>query len=85
MSLAITRIDGKDHGLKTLVTVQSMKGMQTREFDTSYVVFIQAMAAYNDGAHVQNAFSFLSTADREFLMTGTTQEEWDELFSEEDS
>lgn len=34
---------------------------------------------------VQNVFPNLSADDREFIVTGITSEEWDEMFSEEDN
>lgn len=37
-----------------------------------------------NGKFVQDAFRFLSAAEREFIMTGITSEEWDELFPDDD-
>lgn len=34
--------------------------------------------------HMQNIFPQLNAEQREFLMTGSTQQEWDELFGTED-
>jgi hypothetical protein len=39
-------------------------------------------AAFNSGAHIQNALSHLSDGDREFILTGSTEEEWDAEFKE---
>lgn len=36
------------------------------------------------GQKIQEAFSFLSDGEREFLMTGILPDEWDALFSEEE-
>jgi hypothetical protein len=36
------------------------------------------------GDFVQDAFRFLNADEREFLMTGITGEEWNELFPEDD-
>ena len=36
--------------------------------------------ARDNGALIQNAFPYLSADEREFLMTGTPPEVWDELF-----
>ena len=38
--------------------------------------------AYQDGAMIQIAFPHLSDADREFILTGVTGEEWIEMFGE---
>jgi hypothetical protein len=37
---------------------------------------------YLQGACIQDAFPNLSKADREFIKTGITDEEWEELFRE---
>lgn len=41
-------------------------------------------AAWKAGAFVQDAFPHLSPSDREWFMTGMTDEEWDKLFDEEE-
>ncbi len=40
------------------------------------------LIAWEGGVHAQNAFPNLSAGDREFIMTGTTDEEWDAAFKE---
>lgn len=42
------------------------------------------VAKYEAGALVQDAFPSLPTADREFFITGVTQEEWDDVFGGEE-
>ena len=37
---------------------------------------------WESGGLIQNVFPFLSEDDREFIMTGITPEEWEELFGE---
>ena len=44
----------------------------------------EQMAAYKDGALIQIAFPDLTADQREFILTGITKEEWDELFKETD-
>lgn len=39
--------------------------------------------AWRSGALIQDAFSHLNADDREFILTGITAEEWDEIFSDE--
>lgn len=36
-----------------------------------------------DGTLIQRAMPHLSASDREFIISGITQEEWDELFKED--
>lgn len=43
-----------------------------------FMVGYQLWAA---GELIQNAFPMLSADEREFIMTGCTPEEWDEMFS----
>lgn len=38
---------------------------------------------YNRGALIQDAFPSLTSSQREFYMTGITQEEWDNAFPSE--
>lgn len=50
-------------------------------------VTIEAYSAWvrgDDTRFVQDAFPHLSADDREFLVSGTIPEEWDELFPEEE-
>lgn len=42
------------------------------------------MAAWRSGVLAQNAFPQLSAGQREFIMTGITDEEWDDTFKPED-
>lgn len=44
----------------------------------------EQIAAWQGGELIQNAMPHLSADDREFLMTGATPEEWDEMFGEEE-
>ena len=39
--------------------------------------------AWRSGALIQDAFPHLNADDREFILTGITAEEWDEIFSDE--
>lgn len=38
------------------------------------------IAKYHNGASVQDAFPHLTADQREFIISGTTAEEWDNLF-----
>ncbi len=44
----------------------------------------EQMAAYKNGALIQVAFPNLTADQREFILTGITGDEWDELFRETD-
>lgn len=42
----------------------------------------QLRAYYEKGMLLQNAFPDIDKADREFIKTGITQEEWDAVFKD---
>ena len=50
--------------------------------DCSIEQYEKGLKEYNNGALIQNAFPFLSPNEREFLLTGLFEEEWDGLFEE---
>lgn len=62
------------------VTRKSMMSGITRTRDLP--ITEAQLEAWKNGALVQNAFPNLSPSDREFLMTGTTDEEWNAAFAE---
>jgi len=43
----------------------------------------EALYAYRQGVHIQTAMPMLTNGEREFLMSGISQEGWDQLFSDE--
>ena len=50
----------------------------TRRFHTlDLPVTAEQLRAYEEGALVQEAFPNLSAAEREFILTGITAEEWE--------
>lgn len=44
----------------------------------------EQLNAYERGALLQNAFPNLSSAEREFIKSGITDEEWQSIFAEEE-
>jgi hypothetical protein len=49
-------------------------------------ITVEQVAAYTRGGIlIQDAFPQLSASEREFYMTGVTQEEWDDMFKEDES
>ena len=50
----------------------------------SVVVKLTDYERWLDGVLVQNAFPNLSAEEREFIITGTTPEEWDYEFGDDD-
>lgn len=43
------------------------------------------LKAWHDGALIQDAMPNVSPDDREFILTGVTKEEWDELMKEDEA
>jgi len=44
--------------------------------------FSECMTRWQEGERIQHAFPTLSADQREFLMTGSTPEEWDAIFKD---
>ena len=42
------------------------------------------LAAYEDGALIQSAFPYLTSEQRELMLTGLTDDMWDNIFGEEE-
>ena len=61
----------------TIKRTSSLTGVtRTKEID----VTIEQVLAWEEGELIQNAMPHLSADDREFIKTGITGEEWDQLF-----
>ena len=54
--------------------------VRTRDLDITEAQF----EAWQNGALIQDAMPQLSVSDREFLINGVTDEEWRQVFGEED-
>jgi hypothetical protein len=53
-----------------------------REIEIQLEKFEKGMDAWNNGKLIQKAFPDLSASDREFIKSGITDEEWNEMFFE---
>ena len=65
------------------ITRKSMMSGVTRT--RNLPVTPEQIREWEGGMLIQNAMPHLSMADREFVMTGVTDKEWQEEFAEEDS
>lgn len=45
----------------------------------------QQMQSYKNGAMIQDAFPTLSASDREFILSGMTDDDWTHVFGEEEA
>ena len=43
----------------------------------------EQLARWQSGERIQNVMPYLSASDREFIMTGITDDEWDQAFGED--
>lgn len=43
----------------------------------------EQLARWQRGERIQDAMPYLSASDREFIMTGITDDEWDQAFGED--
>ena len=69
-------------GEKMKVTMTSLLSGKTRTRDIP--ITQEQLASWKAGEAIQDAMPNLEPADREFLMTGITADEWDKTFPEED-
>ena len=46
-------------------------------------ITLEELHRWKSGELIQNVVPYLSTYDREFLINGTTKEEWDKFFTED--
>lgn len=53
------------------------------EVNLSPEEYKQAVAAWEGGLLIQQAFPTLSADDREFILTGFTPEDWEDMFGTE--
>ena len=64
------------------ITRTSILSGKTRTKDIN--VTIEQLEAWESGTLIQVAMPHLTASDREFIMTGIIDEEWDNAFPEED-
>lgn len=65
--------------------VQRISALTGRSSEMDLPVTEEEIARWRGGELVQDVWPSLSPDQREFLITGSTPEEWDEVFGEEDS
>lgn len=65
-----------------LITRTSIASGITRERDLD--ITDEQIKAYESGVHVQVAFPQLSASEREFFISGVTDEEWDSIMGEDE-
>jgi hypothetical protein len=78
----IVRADTLGHYQMVIVAVSALTGKKHAQ--ALDITEAQVYDWVNGGVSIQDAMPHLSPAEREFLMTGITAEEWDSMFSEED-
>ena len=64
--------------------IRRISAFTGREHVRDIAVDPEDFARWQLGEHIQRAMPYLSDADREFIKTGVTQEEWNAAFKEVD-
>jgi hypothetical protein len=63
------------------ITGMNFEGKQrTITVNVTEECFLDSYKKWQQGVLIQNAFPYLSADEREFLMTGSTDEDWYEMF-----
>lgn len=65
-----------------LITRKSMVSGKINTFDIP--VTEEQLLSWRNGLYIQDAMPNLSDSEREFIMTGITDEEWEELYGDEE-
>jgi len=72
-------------GWESIACVVEMRGGKKMRFNASVGDMSQGWYDWMNGALIQVAFPFLLASEREFIMTGLTDKEWDEMFTEKET
>ena len=79
----ITSVDIVD-GKSLKVHCKSGSGTKFMVIKTSYHDFINGIWRYNEGLLMQDAFPTLNADEREFLISGTLPDEFNEMFGSQE-
>ena len=65
------------------VKLKNMKGKEvTKNLPISDTELLEGFRKYNQGQYIQDAFNELDSSDREFLLTGLSDDEWADIGDE---
>jgi len=70
-------------GFPSTYEVKARSMLSSEEHTMVLPIDLDEISSYNNGALLQNAFPRLNAAEREFIKTGITEQEWDSLFADE--
>lgn len=65
---------------ESAVLIRNLRNGAEMQFNCTPKQYLDGMKAYNEGALMQEAFPFLSTDEREFLISGFTPAMWERTF-----
>jgi hypothetical protein len=65
------------------VLIRAKSGAEM-EIDCTPEQYLAGLEAYKNGALMQDAFHFLTASQREFLISGLNQDEWERMFGKDD-
>ena len=72
----ITDYEKDGNSIKVYVGDKSL----TLSYPMSIIDFEEQLDQWRAGTYIQKAFWMLTAGEREFMMTGTTPEEWEAMF-----
>jgi hypothetical protein len=65
------------------ITIRGFDGVEnSMVFKTTFDAIEESIRQYDAGSLIQNAFWYLSADQREFLISGMTPQQWDEMINE---
>jgi hypothetical protein len=72
----ITHYEKAGNSIKVFVGEKSLTLTDTM----SVIEFEEQLQQWKTGTYIQDAFWMLTSGEREFMMTGTTPEEWEDMW-----
>ena len=70
--------------MKKQMTIKRFSPVSLKENTMTLTIDPADLQKWQNGELVQNAFPYLTPAEREFIISGVLPGEWDTLFSDED-
>lgn len=73
-----------EDGRSMRIFANTFSGQKEYTINCSKNEYIAGLMRYRAGALMQDAFPFLTNEEREFLISGTTPEEWNALYPDDE-
>ena len=83
-ALTVETVEAPAPDQRVVRSITKVSPISGKERTMLFAATADQWAAYDGGELIQQALPHLSDGEREFLMTGITDEEWDKAFPEDD-